>query len=134
VIATNTGGTDYIDPKYRSDGTVTVLTDADFIAACNELDLTGTADFIFHPWSSCRITDFDLSDFEIAERNMYIRECRLRLFSDLGAFVKNGQLVYWRAEDRRMPRQIRDRRPLVILAGYMGRERGRHWKKVKSKK
>jgi len=65
----------------------------------------------------------------IAERNMYIRECRLRLFSDLGAFVKNGQLVYWRANDKRVARQVRDRRPLVVRAGYMDRERGRHWKR-----
>ena len=129
MIATNTGGTDYIDPKYRSEGTVTIMTTAECLSGG-----TGTADFAFHTRSSSRITDFDLSDFEIAERNMYIRECRLRLKSDLGAFVLNGQLLYWRPKDRRISRYVRDRRPMVILAGYMGRERGRHWKKVKSKK
>jgi len=127
MIATNSTGTDYIDNGYCSDGTGTVLTDADFIAACDESDRTGTGDHVFHTRSSCRITDFDLSDEEIAERNMYIRECRLRLFTDLGAIVLNGQLVYWRAADQRIPIHVRDRRPVVILAGYMSEARGLHW-------
>ena len=123
VIPIDSNGTDYIDPRYRSEGTVTVLTDD----RCRS-EGEGTADCVFHPDSSCRITDFDLSDEEIAERNRYIRACRLRLFSDLGAFVLNGQLVYWRDRDRRIPRQqVRDRRPMVIRAGYMSESRGRHW-------
>ena len=112
IACNNPGATDYIDKRYRSDGTS-----------------TGTVDYSFHPfaWSSCRITDFDLSDEEIAERNIYIRQCRLRLFSDLGAFVLNGQLVYWWARDRSIVRPVRDRRPLVVRAGYMNDRRGRHW-------
>ena len=125
MIATNTKGTDYIDDRYLSFG--------DFIAARNKLDSTGTADFVFHRWSSCRITDYDLSDEEIAERNRYIHQCRLRLFSDMGAFVLNGQLVYWRPTDRMIPRQILDRRPMVILAGFMPEDRGRHWKRKYSR-
>ena len=122
VIPIDSNGTDYIDPRYRSEGTVTVLTDD----RCRS-EGEGTADCVFHPDSSCRITDFDLSDEEIAERNRYIRACRLRLFSKLGAFVQNEQLLYWRAASRRFIRQVMDRRPLVILAGFRSGVRGRHW-------
>jgi hypothetical protein len=61
----------------------------------------GTADYDFYPvaWWTCRITDFDMSPAEIAERNRYIRHCRLYLFSVLGAFVVDGTLLYWRAKE-----------------------------------
>ena len=61
----------------------------------------------------------------LMERNIYIHQCRLRQFSDFGAFVLNGQLVYWQAAGRRIVRPVLDRRPLVIRAGYMSRERGK---------
>jgi len=33
---------------------------------------------------------------EIAERNEYIHECRMRMYSVLGAMVQKGRLLYWR--------------------------------------
>ena len=45
-------------------------------------------DYVDYGW-------FD-ADADIRERNEYIRECRLFLFSTLGAFVLDGQLIYWR--------------------------------------
>ncbi len=35
----------------------------------------------------------------IKVRNEYIRKCRLRLFSVLGACVLRGRLLYWRVSD-----------------------------------
>lgn len=37
-----------------------------------------------------------LAHYDLAERNAYIRECRLFLFSKLGAVVIDGCLKYWR--------------------------------------
>jgi len=104
IACNNPGATDYIDKRYRSDGTVTVSA-----TGCDELGR------------------FEPAWMDMMENNIYIRQYRLRLFSDLGAFVLNGQLVYWRARDRSIVRPVRDRRPLVVRAGYMNDRRGRHW-------
>jgi len=67
----------------------------------------------------------------LAERNRYIHECRLRLFESFGAVLdENGfSIAYWRPAVCRVLKQVMDRMPIVILAGYMSRERGRHWKR-----
>lgn len=67
------------------------------------------------------------ADYDCGDRNMYIAECRLRLFSALGAFVLNGQLVYWRVSKGKVYRPVLNRRPVVIMAGYMPEARGLHW-------
>ena len=35
--------------------------------------------------------------------------------------------LYWPAEEKRPCRWILSRRPIIILAGYMSRNRGLHW-------
>lgn len=44
-------------------------------------------DFVDYGW---------IEPINLAERNAYIKECRLFLFSKLGAFVIDGCLKYWR--------------------------------------
>jgi len=39
-----------------------------------------------------------LAPLDIAERNRYIRECRLFLCSKLGAIVRLSQLLFWRTK------------------------------------
>jgi len=46
-------------------------------------------DFVDYSWGS----PVDL--VALAKRNAYIKECRLFLFSILGAIVRQGQLLFW---------------------------------------
>ena len=103
MIATNSNATDHIDENYRFRRSVSADSDSGV-----DSDVLAAMDF--------------------SDRNRYIRECRLRLMAVLGAFVLNGQLVYWRpVRAVRIVVSVLMRRPVVILAGFMSEARGRHW-------
>ena len=67
------------------------------------------------------------------ERRRYIRQSYLRLLQKLGAVLGgaygNQRLLYWPAKRQSLPKRTIDRRPLVVLAGYMSEARGIHWKR-----
>jgi len=89
-------------------------------------DFGGTADidYIFH------FVGLSCCDSNLAERNRYISECRLFLYAKLGAVLSadRWQVLYWPKKTREsVPAVIRNKRPMVILAGHMGHRRGRCW-------
>lgn len=89
-------------------------------------DSAGTADVDY-------IFDTIIDAGERHERRRYIRQSYLRLLQKLGAVLGgaygNQRLLYWPAKRQSLPKWIIDRRPLVVLAGYMSRARGIHWKR-----
>ena len=93
----------------------------------------GTTDYVFQTsaWTSARITDFDLSYEEIAERNEYIRKNRLFLFSLLGAFVLLWSLLYWKVKKFRnlIISKVLYIKRLGFWSGFMSQARGLHWKR-----
>lgn len=76
----------------------------------------------------------DFARYDLNERAVYIRQCRMRLFRDLGAVLtrSGGSVRYWRggkilviADSRSLPRR------LGYFAGFCSRSRGLHWDRKK---
>ena len=59
-----------------------------------ELDMIGG----FDEWAYDVSLSFT-SQYDLAERNAFIHECRMKMFSVLGAVVRCGSLLYWRMND-----------------------------------
>jgi len=60
-------------------------------------------------------------------RKSYILECLMKLFKSMGAKVKGFHLMWWPSISENRKSQNIDRRPQIIMAGFMSRSRGLHW-------
>lgn len=67
---------------------------------------------------------------DMAERSHWINENRMILFERLGAVLDYGgwAVRYWSiGTGGKLILQFFCRKPIMILAGFMGHARGRHW-------
>lgn len=90
--------------------------------ACMDYNIGGTSDVNISFDNFVDACDRD-------EKRRYVQKCRMALFKKLGAVLyENGYRVrYWPALEKSFYRLIIRKKPDIILAGYMSRNRGLHW-------
>ncbi len=71
----------------------------------------------------------------LAERKIWIMQCRAFFYSTMGAVVQDIRVMWWPVvQVARAIHQVLGMVHQVLLAGYMSESRGLHWDRKRGKK